>query len=582
MKLYVLLVLMVATFVFAGEITSELETEMAYVTDGELIRILIKPIGRADLDFIETAANGMHRDGRRELASDVMKDFAENSQSGIISHLSSFSTEDVSDIHPFWLVNAIACSASPAVIREIAEREDVLYVRFMSKSDILIEPVDVIDPAPTTKGNAWGVDKIGAPDVWAMGYEGTGIIVSVVDTGVNYNHLDLHNNMWHDTDAGYHYGWDFDSGDNDPMDVHGHGTHCAGSVASDGTAGTVCGVAPSATIMGIRVGIQFSDEQDVWDGFQFSIDNDADVISTSLGWPQSQSPQRFEWREIEENILAAGIIHSIAAGNEGGNTGQPFDLRTPGDCPPPWLHPDQTTTGGLSACVSVGATDSNDNLAYFSSVGYSTWMYDSPWFDYADTYPLIGLIDPDICGPGVDITSCSYSNPSGYTTMSGTSMATPHLAGCMALMLEANPYLSPAQIDSLLEVTSLDLGSAGKDNQYGAGRVQIYDAVLGALSVGVENTAGSIPSPGVVLSLTGRNPVSSSVSFNLYTGNTGDMNISVYDITGREMATVSSGRIEQGTHSYMWTIPEDIGSGIYFLIASNAAGADKIQLTVIR
>lgn len=582
MKLFVMSVLCMVAFTFAAEITSELETEIAFATDGELLRILIKPIGRADLDFIEVAADGMTRADRRNLASDVMKDFAESSQSGIISHLSTFSSEDVFDIHPFWIVNAVVCSASPAVIREIAEREDVLYVRFMSKQDILIEPVEINSPAPPVEGNAWGVDKIGAPDVWAMGYEGTGIIVSVVDTGVNYNHLDLHNNMWHDTDAGYHYGWDFDDGDSDPMDSYGHGTHCAGSVASDGTAGTVCGVAPSATIMALRVGVQFSDEQDVWDAFQFSIDNNADVISTSLGWPQSQNPQRYEWREIEENVLAAGIIHSIAAGNEGGNTGQPFDIRTPGDCPPPWLHADQITTGGLSACVTVGATDSNDNLAYFSSVGYSTWKYDSPWYDYEDTSPEIGLIDPDISGPGVDIVSCSYSNPSGYTTMSGTSMATPHLAGCMALMLEANPYLSPAQIDSLLEVTSLDLGSAGKDNQFGSGRVQIYDAVLGALSVGVENATGSIPPQGVILSLTGSNPISSSVSFNLYTGSTGELNISVYDITGREMATVSSGRIEQGTHSYLWTVPDDIGSGIYFLIASNAAGADKIQLTLIR
>ncbi len=582
MKLYILLVLMATASVFAGVITPELETEMAYATDGELLRVLIRPVGRADLDFIENASRGLDRDSRREIASDVMKDFAEYSQSRIISQLESFSSENVFDIHPFWIANAVAVSASPAVIREIAEREDVLYVRFMSPNDILIEPVDIVNPAPPVDGNAWGVDKIGAPDVWAMGYEGSGIIVSVVDTGVNYNHLDLHNNMWHDTDAGYHYGWDFEDGDGDPMDSYGHGTHCAGSVASDGTAGTVCGVAPSATIMALRVGVSFSDEQDVWDAFQFSIDNDADVISTSLGWPQSQSPQRFEWREIEENVLVAGIIHSIAAGNEGGNTGQPFDIRTPGDCPPPWLHPDQTTTGGLSACVTVGATDSNDNLAYFSSVGYSTWLYDAPWNDYEDTSPAIGLIDPDICGPGVDIVSCNYSNPSGYTTLSGTSMATPHLAGCMALMLEANPYLSPAQIDSLLEVTSLDLGTTGKDNQYGSGRVQIYEAVLGALSVGVENAAGSVPPPGVVLSLTGRNPVSSSVAFNLYTGITGDMNISVYDISGREVATVSSGRIEQGTHSYLWTVPENTGSGIYFLIAANGAGADKIQLTVIR
>ncbi|MBD3277750.1 MAG: S8 family serine peptidase, partial [Candidatus Aegiribacteria sp.] len=191
------------------------------------------------------------------------------------------------------------------------------------------------------------------------------------------------------------YGWDFDNNDGDPMDSNGHGTHCAGSVAGDGNAGTETGVAPGATIMALRVGVTFADEVDVWDAFQFSIDYGADVISTSLGWPQNQSPDRTTWRESEENVLAAGLCHSVAAGNEGGGTGDWGDIRTPGDCPPPWLHPDQTTTGGLSAVVTVGATDDTDNIASFSSVGYSTWMYDDPWYDYNDTAPNIGLIDPD-------------------------------------------------------------------------------------------------------------------------------------------------------------------------------------------
>lgn len=567
---------------FAGSITPELREIMGETDGGNLIRILIKPIGMVDVDYVMNATQGMDRAQTREFAAEVMKDRAASSQAGILEQLSTLPTGSVDDVHPFWIVNAIAVSMTPEAIVEISDRDDILYIRFMRRSDILIEPVDEYTPESAPKGNAWGVDKIGAPDVWAMGYEGSGIIVSVVDTGVNYNHVDLHNQMWHDTAAGFHYGWDFADNDNDPMDTNSHGTHCAGSVASNGNAGTTCGVAPSATIMALRVGVTFSDEQDVWDAFQFSIDHGADVISTSLGWPQSQNPDRYTWRETENNVLAAGICHAIAAGNEGGNPGTPGDIRTPGDVPPPWLHPNQITIGGLSAVVTVGATDSNDNIAGFSSRGYSTWEFDAPWYDYPDDGPDIGLIDPDISGPGVDILSCSHTNNSGYTTKSGTSMATPHLAGCMALILEANPALSPAQVDSLLEVTSLDLGDTGKDNVFGAGRVQIYEAVIAALNVGIDESSGSDPESGLILSVAGSNPSFGSLIFDLYTGVSSDMDISVFDITGRKVAVVQNGSVSQGNHSFTWSVPGNIGSGIYFLRASSDQDSVSERFTLLR
>ncbi|MCK4505159.1 MAG: S8 family peptidase [Candidatus Aegiribacteria sp.] len=567
---------------FSGTITPELSEIMGETDGGDLIRVLIKPLGMVDVEYVMNATQGMDRAQTREFAAEVMKDRAASSQAGILEQIAALPAGSVEDVHPFWIVNAIAISMTPEAIMDISDREDILYIRFMQQSDILIEPVDIHTADDYSRGNAWGVDKIGAPDVWAMGYYGSGIIVSVVDTGVNYNHVDLHNQMWHDTPAGYHYGWDFDDNDGDPMDTYGHGTHCAGSVASNGNAGTTCGVAPSATIMALRVGVSFSDEQDVWDAFQFSIDYGADVISTSLGWPQSQNPDRFTWRETENNVLAAGICHSIAAGNEAGNPGQPGDIRTPGDVPPPWLHPDQTTIGGLSAVVTVGATDSNDNIASFSSRGYSTWMYESPWFDYTDVSPDIGLIDPDISGPGVNITSCVHYNNTGYTTMSGTSMATPHLAGCMALVLDANPALSPAQVDSLLEVTALDLGDTGKDNVYGAGRVQIYEAVIAALNVGIDGATGSTPESGLILSVAGSNPSFGTLMFDLYTEISADMEISIFDITGRKAAVIQNGSLSQGNHSFTWSVPGNIGNGIYFLRAYSDQGSVSERFTLLR
>ncbi|MCK5116339.1 MAG: S8 family peptidase [Candidatus Aegiribacteria sp.] len=581
MKLLLTLFL-VAGIAFSGTISPRLSEEMSTSENSDLFYVLIKPVGSVDTEYIAQATAGMSRDERRVFAAGVMKDRAEEAQAGILAQLAVYGNESVADVQPFWIVNAIVVSLSAEVIEQIAIRDDVLFIRMMNTENALIEPVDI---HPSTHGEldavAWGVSQIGAPDVWALGYDGSGVVVSIVDTGVNHAHFDLHNNMWHDTAAGYHYGWDFENNDGDPMDSNGHGTHCAGSVAGDGTAGTETGVAPGATIMGLRVANSTSAEAQLWDAFQFSIDHGADVISTSMGWLQAWDPDRVSWRESEENVLAAGICHSVASGNEGGNPSTYGDIRTPGDCPPPWLHPDQTTSGGLSAVVTVGATDNADNIAGFSSVGYSTWMFDDPWFDYNDSSPNIGLIDPDITAPGVNIVSCDLTT-SGYTTMSGTSMATPHLAGCMALVLSANPSLSAAQVDSLLEVTALELGASGKDNIFGSGRVDVYEAVLAALSVPIAGGSAGESTPELLIAPAGPNPAFSSVLFDLYTGTSSDVEVSVYDVGGRVIDVIHSGELTGGNHSFTWGIPETMSSGIYFLRAETLHDTATMRFTVLK
>ncbi len=237
----------------------------------------------------------------------------------------------------------------------------------------------------------------------------------------------------------------------------------------------------------------------------------------------------------------------------------------------------------MSATVTVGSTTSSDVLSSFSSLGYSTWKFDAPWNDYADTSPEIGLIDPDICGPGSDIISCSYSNPAGYTTMSGTSMATPHLAGCMALLLDVNPYLSPAQVDSILEVTSLDLGATGKDNYYGAGRVDVYQAALAAQAVGTEtNTNLAVQGFETILSSISPNPVNSQASFSLYLPVSGTADVAVFDVSGRTVSTIHTGDIASGSHMFNWTVPEHIGNGMYFVRAITSNGTKVSRMTLIR
>jgi hypothetical protein len=329
-----------------------------------------------------------------------------------------------------------------------------------------------------------------APEVWDLGYTGQDIVVAILDTGVNYNHNDIKNNMWEHPDYPFH-GWNFVNNTNNPMDDHilgGHGTHVAGTVAGDGTSGSQTGVAPGAKIMALKVLNSFGggSESNVWNALQFGIDNEADVLNLSLGWLHANNPNRTVWRNTFDNVLAAGIISSVAAGNEGNQLGQypvPDNVRTPGDVPPPWLHPDQTLIGGTSSVMSIGATDINDQIANFSSHGPVTWQDVAEYNDYPHN-PEMGLIRPDVVAPGDNIKSLSRTNNSGYNTMSGTSMAAPGAAGVMALLLSKNPDLTPAQICQILEENTLVL-EPGKNNLSGSGRLDALAAINATPTTGV-------------------------------------------------------------------------------------------------
>ena len=146
-----------------------------------------------------------------------------------------------------------------------------------------------------------------------------------------------------------------------------------------------------------------------------------------------------------------------------------------GSFPPPQ---NVTTPGDVPDLITVGATSCQDDIASFSGRGPVTWEFVAPFFDHP--FPP-GLMKPNVVAPGSGTLSTSF-NCSGYTFMSGTSMATPHVAGAIALMLEANPNLSPMEIRDILEATAIDLGDAGYDNVYGAGRIDVVAAVEAAMA----------------------------------------------------------------------------------------------------
>jgi subtilase family serine protease len=280
---------------------------------------------------------------------------------------------------------------------------------------------------PNLGGNDWGADLVKAPEVWAKGYTGKGVVVAVLDTGVDRNHSDLSNNIWKNTKEiagngkdddgnGYIddvYGWNFDSNNNNTLDVNSHGTHVAGTIAGVKNGVGVTGIAYDAKIMPVKVlGDSGSGEDSgVAKGIRYAVDNGANVINLSLGGDEPNS-------EIESAIKYAaskGVIVVMAAGNSSGS------------------EPIYPARYAKNWGLAVGAIDKYQDMAYFSNEAGATTL-------------------PYVTAPGVDIYSTLPGNSYGFKD--GTSMATPHVAGVIALMLSAKKGLTDAQVRQIVTSTA--------------------------------------------------------------------------------------------------------------------------------
>lgn len=483
-----LILLMLASSLFAAsnKITSDLQHEMDAHPDA-MHKVIIVMNEQFEAKNTLRQVEQMGKQQRREFMVNELQRISDRGQRGVLDELQRGQrAATVDDIQSYWIVNAISCSMTKDGVEAIAQRPDVKYV-MKSLVIYVIDGEDSDDILMDRANNQWNVTKVNADDVWALGYTGQGVIVAIIDTGVRYTHTDIANNMWDGGTDYPHHGWDFVNNDNDPMDDHSHGTHCAGTVSSYGTNGSQCGIAKDATIMALKV-LGANGEGDLsfsWSAIQFAVSHGADVLSMSLGsdgvggyWVE---------RMVMENVLNCGVVASVAAGNTGNQLTQypvPNNVGSPGNCPSPWHNPDQTLLGGRTATVTVGATTNNDTHSYFSSYGPVTWASGDYIGDYND-YPWtsgssteVGLFKPDIAAPGSNIVSLNYSNNTGYTTKSGTSMATPCVAGVMALMLQVNPMLTPMEIDSIIETTAVRCGGqTKKNNTFGAGRIDALAAV---------------------------------------------------------------------------------------------------------
>ncbi len=293
------------------------------------------------------------------------------------------------------------------------------------------------------------VPIIGANKVWQqLGNRGEGVTVCIVDTGIDSDHPDFAGRIGLTKDF---------SGKGSVEDGNGHGTHVASTVAGTGAAsgGKYEGVAPAASLMVAKV---LSDSgggrmSDVMAGVEWAVQNGADVLNLSLG-SDGNSDGKDALSTMVNAAVDAGKVVVVAAGNAG---------------------PGANTVGSPGAAekaITVGASTDADGMANFSSRG--------PTAD--------GRVKPDISAPGTKIiaaratgTSMGQAVDDNYTSAQGTSMATPHVAGLCALILKANPRLTPAQVKSILRDTAINLNLDA--NIQGQGRVDALAAVTAAAAV---------------------------------------------------------------------------------------------------
>ncbi|MEV1178180.1 S8 family serine peptidase, partial [Nonomuraea sp. NPDC049784] len=369
-------------------------------------------------------------------------------------------------LNTFWLKNMVLVRVAPGTLSALAGLDTVerIIPNFTLEAP---EP----EQQPAADGKAWGIAKIGADKAQSAGITGKGVRVAVLDTGIDATHPDLANKLATDdpSDPQHPGGWiEFDRDGkpvaSEPHDSSYHGTHVAGTIAGGNASGTQIGVAPGAELMaGLIIPGGSGTLAQVIAGMQWALapfkadgspaGRPADVVSMSLG----SEGYADELIEPARNIYFAGAFPAFAIGN---------------DCAPG----QSASPGNVFEAVAVGATDADDAVPDFSCGGV---VKRSDWFDAPPEWPDSYVV-PDVSAPGVDVLSAWPGG--GYRTLSGTSMATPHVAGTVALLLQARPDLS---VDAALEIlrgtsVSDDRYGARPNPRYGSGRIDAYAAVTEA------------------------------------------------------------------------------------------------------
>ncbi len=541
MKLIILFAAMIFGLpVIAGnqKIHEELQRRMNSAPENSPITIYVLFNDHLTLSDFSDISYDTPKKERRETVVNRLIDFSDNYQRNVRQFLDGKVADGaIGSYEVLWITNSLVLSANAEIINSLAQFENVRLICYDPQfpSEMLHDSkqptppfIEALPDNPLSAPEP-GVVLMKADQVWALGNKGKGVIVANADDGFYWRHPDLVKNMWQNLgeDANNNgktieivtgTGSSFDAGDLNNVDDDGngkvddligwdfttnnynvtaasHGSATMGHVVGDGTGGTTTGVAPEAKGIPMRNG---SGEAAQYLAFQYAFQMGADVTTSSLSWKWyfSPKPNYSQMRLVTDMSLAGGMIHTNSTSNDGGSSSAPVPLNisTAGNCPPPWLHPEQLKRGNVSGVIGVGnVVCQTDVIATSSPSGPATWGNWDLWGTYTYTtdpnhkdYPYsrvapvevpdsMGLLKPDVSAPGNGSTSTAGSG-TGYQSFSGTSSATPHTAGCVALMLSVNPEMLPQDVSKVIELTSVEKGAPGKDPRYGTGRIDALAA----------------------------------------------------------------------------------------------------------
>ncbi len=335
-------------------------------------------------------------------------------------------------LHTYWLVPAIAAEVPQVALQGLRNNPNVTSV----DPDAEVFEIDAELDA------SWGVKRIGSGIVHAGGNKGNGVKVCVIDSGVAYAHQDLFQN--------YYGGYDFVNNDPDPFDDRGHGTHVTGSLLARHNGIGVVGVAPEALVLAYKILDQNGQgyTSNAIAALQACIEAGGQVTNSSFGTQSDPGPTV---KAAYDNAEAMGLVNVAAAGNRTSIIGTCTSIAFP---------------ARYDSVIAVTATDSNNNIANFSCRGPQAELA-APGANIYSTVPT---------------GSCAHCTASGYATLSGTSMASPHVAGVAALVIASgiadangNGRIND-EVRERMQTTADDLGASGLDSLYGYGLVNAANA----------------------------------------------------------------------------------------------------------
>lgn len=444
----VLMVFAAVPTVQAGDITPELQSAVQSRAPEEEVSVIIH---LSDQENIRTFKD-KDKAVRSKKMIKALRAKSNKSQKALLKYLKKNKAKQV---RSFWITNGIATRVPASMVDQLAGQPGVERVTLDAK--VRVPEVSLAGTASARATPEWNVEAVRAPELWDLGYDGDGIVIATMDTGVDLNHPNITTryrgdaNSWYDPNGQY----------TSPYDANGHGTWVTGLLIGGDNGGSSIGVAPGAQWIAVKI-FDSNDEASLSSihlGFQWVLDPDGDpatddapdIVNNSWYLETSVDTCDNEFAADIAVLKAAEIAVIFAAGNTG-------------------PHPGTSVSPSNNAgSVAVGAMDQFENIIGSSGRGPSA---------------CDGGHYPQIAAPGANVRTADLTFggifPNSYVAVSGTSFATPHISGGMALLKGAlasqGVSVTVSQLESAVDEAAVDLGDPGPDNDSGAGRLDLVAA----------------------------------------------------------------------------------------------------------